>query len=209
MADTQKLHTCHVPVSAFQEAVRKLDEAQAALEDIHKAAAAQEAAQAAAEALHPWPADARLVPANHPRYPSAQPQIMHPDMAALGSYLTSLPGGLQQSQAHGFSTNSQSVEGGAAPSHDGPEAAMLGSDCQTSGAGAGSLVTQQRGVREHASIEGSSREPGDEVQMSGWQLRLQSAVPQQQLQQVCGRHALVRKLLSMGHVGAFEVCVAT
>lgn len=182
-----------MPVNALQEAVRKLHEAQAALEDIHKAAAVQEAAQTAAEALHPWPADARLVPANHPQYPSAQPQILHPHVAALGRSLTSLPGGLQQSHDYALNTNSQSLEGEAAASHDGTDAATLGSDSQTSDAGAGRLVTRQHGVTEQASLEDSSREPRDEVHMSGWQLRLQSAVPQQQLQQVCTHHAIVRR----------------
>lgn len=106
-------------------------------------------------------------------------------MAALGSYLSSLPGGLQQGQANAVGTSSQSVEDDAAPSHDVTHATTLGSDSQTSDAGARTKVAQQRGVREHASIEGSSRAPAGEVHTSGWQLRLQSAVPQQQLQQVC------------------------
>lgn len=183
-----------MPVNTSQEAVRKLHEAQTALEDIHKEAAAQEAAQAAAEALHPWPADARLVPANHPHYPPAQPQILHPDVAALGSHFTSLPGGIQQSHANALGISSQSVEGKAAALHHGTDAATLRSNSQTSDAGARTMVTQQCGVRERASIEGSSREPGDEVHLSGWQLRLQSAVPQQELQQVRAHHSIVRKV---------------
>ena len=72
----------------------KLNEARSTLDAVHKATAAQEAAQAAAEALHPWPPDARLVPSSHPSYPPAPPQILHPDIAKLGSYLFSLPGGI-------------------------------------------------------------------------------------------------------------------
>ena len=105
-------------------------------------------------------------------------------MAALGSYLTSLPGSLPQAHANAVDTSSQSGAGGAAALQNGTDAAMLGSDGRTSDAGARTIITQQRSVGECTSIEDSSREPGDEVHMSGWQLHLQSAVPQQQLQRV-------------------------
>lgn len=182
--------SCHAPADASQEAVRKLHEAQAALEKVQKAAAAQEADQAAAEALHPWPADARLVPANQPRYLPARPQTLHPDVAALGSYLASLPGGIGPARAAALGTSSRSVESDAAAPDDAGDAASLGSDRQTSNAGVcttPAVTTQQWGLPDPASAKVDSREPGCEGHLSGWQLRLQSGIPQQQLQQVCAQ----------------------
>ena len=67
-----------------------MHESQAALEAVQKSAAEAEAAQAAAEALRPWPSDACLVPADYPLYPPSTPQRLHPDIATLGSYMFSL-----------------------------------------------------------------------------------------------------------------------
>lgn len=67
-----------------------MHEARAGLEGVQKSAAEAEAAQAAAEALRPWPSDARLVPSDYPLYPPSTPQRLHPDIATLGSYILSL-----------------------------------------------------------------------------------------------------------------------
>ncbi|KAL3131033.1 hypothetical protein ABBQ38_000352 [Trebouxia sp. C0009 RCD-2024] len=179
----QRTKAQHV-IQAAQDAVRKLHEAQAALEDIRKAAATQEAAQAAAEALHPWPPDARLVPDDHPRYPPAQPQILHPDVAALGSYFTSLPGSIQARTHPQGQPSSVSIHTvGAGAPHDSEGGAAGGSWGQTSTAGVDSV--QQSGESEDPGVENDSQEkPGEALHISGWQRRLQSAVPQHELHQV-------------------------
>ncbi|KAL3138978.1 hypothetical protein ABBQ32_005786 [Trebouxia sp. C0010 RCD-2024] len=178
----QRTKAQHV-IQAAQDAVRKLHEAQAALEDIRKAAATQEAAQAAAEALHPWPPDALLVPADHPQYPPAQPQILHPDVAALGSYFTSLPGGIQaQTNPPGSSPSASIYSVGVRAPHDGDGVAVDESMGQTSDAGVGTV--KQSGQAEDPDMESGSRKPGEVLHISGWQRRLQSAVPQHDLHQI-------------------------
>ena len=73
-----------------QEAVLRMNEAKSALEGVQKSVTEAEAAQAAAEALRPWPSDARLVPPDYPLYPPSTPQRLHPDVATLGSYFFGL-----------------------------------------------------------------------------------------------------------------------
>lgn len=178
-------------ITALQEAVRKLNDAQATLEDVHKAAAAQEAAQAAAEALHPWPADAQLVPSVHPKYPPAQPQLLHPDVATLGSYLSSLPGGIQTcTDSNSPGTGSQhacAVEAGS--TETGTNAAAHMFQGQNSSA-AGDNRQQHDGASVLSTGTDSSEANGGKL-VSGWQRRLQTAMSQQQLHQVCLSRSLL------------------
>lgn len=196
-------------IQAAQDAVRKLEEAKATLDDIHKAAAAQEAAQAAAEALHPWPSDARLVPATHPAYPPEPPQILHPELATLGSYLLSLPGGISNSALQAASQEKNQMQGSISNSavhaasqdrnqtqntEDGSAHDQLGhmpgasrnSWPRQSAANRGDnndqqqhQQQQQQQQRQQQSLAGQDSEG-----LTGWQRRLQSGMSSQQLQQI-------------------------
>ncbi len=168
---------------SLQDAVRKLNEAQTALDDIHKAAAAQEAAQAAAEALHPWPSDPRLVPPNYPAYPSAPPQLLNPDVANLGNYLFSLPGGIN---AEGLDASHRTlINNSGAEEHPGSAASLLNQVTSKSRGIFESATGHSKGCQEsHLSMQSQDQQQHVK-QPSGWQQRLKSGMSQQQLQQVC------------------------
>lgn len=72
---------------------------------------------------------------------------------------------------------------GAGAPHDSEGGAAGGSWGQTSTAGVDSV--QQSGESEDPGVENDSQEkPGEALHISGWQRRLQSAVPQHELHQV-------------------------
>ncbi len=168
---------------SLQDAVRKLNEAQIAQDDIHKAAAAQEAAQAAAEALHPWPADPRLVPPNYPAYPSAPPQLLNPDVASLGSYLFSLPGGIN---AEGLSASQHAlINNNGAEEHPGSAGNLLNQVMSKDRGASDSATRNSKGWQASAPDMLSQDHQHHVEQPSGWQQRLKSGMSQQQLLQVC------------------------
>ena len=164
---------------SLQDAVRKLNEAQTALDDIHKAADAQEAAQAAAEALHPWPADPRLVPPNYPAYPSAPSQLLNADVANLGSYLFSLPGGINAEGLDAMINNDGAEE------HPGSAAILLNQVMSKDRGRTDSATRNSKGWQDsHLNMQSQDQQQHFE-QPSGWQQQLKSGMSQQQLQQVC------------------------
>ena len=168
---------------SLQDAVRKLNEAQTALDDIHKAAAAQEAAQAAAEALHPWPSDPRLVPPNYPAYPSAPPQLLNPDVASLGSYLFSLPSGINAEGLH--ASQHMLINNNGAEEHPGSAINLL-NQVMSKGREASDLATRNSKGWQDSHLNKQPQDQEQHVeQPSGWQQRLKSGMSQQQLQQVC------------------------
>ena len=177
-------------VADEQEAVRNLNEAQATLDDIHKAVAAQEAAQAAAEALHSWPADARLVPSTHPKHPVAQPQLLHADIATLGSYLSSLPGGISAQTDNATATDADLAAdgyGASTSAHHAVEAegGRKGSSSQGDDADVDGIdARQQRTDKTKPNGDGSGAGPNADLMASGWQRRLQTVLPKQQIHQV-------------------------
>jgi len=154
--------------------VEKLNEAQTAVDGIHKAAAAQEAAQAAAEALHPWPSDARLVPSTHPAYPSGPPQLLHSNVAKLGTYLFSLPGGISTPNHGGEHCMGQSTVSGSQDDLDDHPDSSHAADGEGEFRGRSVVGTGDKA---------NEQQQGGE-QLTGWQQRLQSGMTQQQLQQV-------------------------
>ncbi len=168
---------------SLQDAVRKLNEAQTALDDIHKAAAAQEAAQAAAEALHPWPADPRLVPPNYPAYPSAPPQLLNSDVANLGSYMFSIPGGIN---AEGLDAGQHApINNNGAEEQPGSAANLLNQVMSKGREATDSATKNSKGYQDsHLNMQSQGHQQHVE-QPSGWQQRLKSGMSQQQLQQVC------------------------
>ncbi|KAL0028826.1 hypothetical protein WJX79_010193 [Trebouxia sp. C0005] len=169
-------------IQAAQDAVRKLNEAQTALDDIHKAAAAQEAAHAAAEALHPWPADPRLVSPNYPAYPSAPPQLLNPNVANLGSYIFSLPGGID---AEGLDASQHAlINNNGAEEHPGSSASLLSQVVSKSRETTDSGTRQIKGWQDsHLNMQSQDHQQ-HAGQPSGWQQRLKSGLSQQQLQQI-------------------------
>lgn len=169
-------------IQAAQDAVKKLNEAQATLDNAHKAAAAQEAAVAAAEALHPWPSNARLVPSSHPTFPPTAPQLLHPDIAKLGSCLFSPPGGIASHALDDSHSMLSSVLDGAAADH----VAGLGPNegdgtGPTAGARADNADSQQEQNRTHTQ-QLTGWQGGQPL--TGWQRRLQSSMSQHQIQQI-------------------------
>lgn len=171
-------------VSSLQDAVRKLTEAQAALDDIHKAAVAQEAAQAAAEALHSWPSDARLVPSTYPAYPPAAPQILHPEVAQLGSYMFALPGGIPASSHAENPHHEAATKDNTAGAHS----SSLSDVDDESGPSGGEDVIGET-VEQQEKQQGSQRQKQEHIeqgeqQLTGWQRRLQTGLSPQLLNQV-------------------------
>lgn len=163
-------------IQAAQDAVRKLNDVQTALDDIHKAAAAQEAAQAAAEALHPWPADPRLVPSNYPVYPSAPPQLLNPDVASLGSYLFSSPGGIN---AEGSNASQRAlINSNGAEEHPSSAANLLNQVMSEGRETTDSASRQSKGWQDsHLTMQSQDHQQHVE-QPSGWQQQLKSGMSQ-------------------------------
>ncbi|DBA83956.1 hypothetical protein WJX77_009116 [Trebouxia sp. C0004] len=168
-------------IQAAQDAVRKLNEAQTALGDVHKTAAAQEAAQAAAEALHPWPADPCLVSPNYPAYPSAPPQLLNPNVANLGSYLFSLPGGIN-AEGHDASQDAL-INNNGAEEHPGSAASLLNQVMSKGRETTDSATRHSKGWQDsHLNMQSQDHQQHVE-QPTGWQQWLKSGMSQQQLQQ--------------------------
>ena len=194
-------------VSCAQDAVKKLNEAQATLDNAHKAAAAQEAAVAAAEALHLWPSNARLVPSSHPNFPPTAPQLLHPDIAKLGSCLFSPPGGIASHALDDSHSMLSSVLDGAAADHVaglGPnEGDGIG---PTAGAAANNADSQQEQNCKHTQqLNGwQGGQP-----LTGWQRRLQSSMSQHQIQQVLCPRLVLLTLCRILVPSAWLICLRT
>lgn len=163
-------------IQAAQDAVRKLNEAQTALEDIHKAAAAQETAQAAAEALHPWPADPCLVSPSYPAYPCAPPQLLNPDVASLGSYLFSLRGSIS---AEGLNASQHAlINSNGAEKHPGSAANLLNQVMSKGRKTTNSATRHSKGWQDSNLTMQSQDHQHHVEQPSGWQQRLKSGMSQ-------------------------------
>lgn len=188
-----------------------MNEAKSALEGVQKSVAEAEAAQAAAEALRPWPSDGRLVPPDYPLYPPSTPQRLHPDVATLGSYFFGLssPSATEgPSSPHPEAQMRQELDQATGVDTIMPDATDdAGRHAETDGMSQqGTLDNVAEAKGSHRPDEGMAEEQGVEsnagaaqpakddsgvgmgadlqTNSTGWQRRVQSGWDEKQLQQV-------------------------
>jgi len=120
---------------------------------------------------------------NYPAYPSAPPQLLNPDVANLGSYLFSLPGGIN---AEGLDGSQHAlINNNGAEEHPGSAASLLNQVMSKDRGTTDSATRNSKGWQDsHLNMQSQDHQQHVE-QPSGWQQRLKSGMSQQQLQQVC------------------------
>jgi len=120
---------------------------------------------------------------NYPAYPSAPPQLLNPDVASLGSYLFSLPRGINAEGLHASQRaliNNNGVEG-----HPGSAASLLHQVMSKGRETTDSGTRHSKGWQDsHLNMQSQDHQQRAE-QPTGWQQQLKSGMSQQQLQQVC------------------------